>query len=414
MGLLDIFRRKLSADDFAALVIKRAQALAQPKSARYDAGEFQIHFELADGRPMMMNLHNAYRDTLAAPRAKRNGVIDKYLAGLTGGFDDERPEDVRANLMPVIRDTAMFSWVTLNSRLSGVGKPDGMPCLRPFSDDLSVALVVDSEHATKTVNPGTLLAAGLDTDAAFALAISNLRDRTTDAGMKRHGGVWASTWSDVYDASRLLLTDMIHRLAVHGEPVAAIPSRNNLFVTGSLDDEGIALIAALAADILENDTRPLSSELLVLRDGTWRPFRPNLPADIAQRLALSRYRALDSNYAEQKKLLEKIHEKEGTDLFVATYRAVQQTDTGEITSSAQWTRDVVTLLPHCDSVWLFCHQRNELLDIAWEDAMRHMPELATPYDHLSPPRYLVTRFPDDATYEALKLKATRVREIQPS
>jgi hypothetical protein len=259
-----------------------------------------------------------------------------------------------------------------------------------------------------------LLAAGLDTDAAFALAISNLRDRTTDAGMKRHGGVWASTWSDVYDASRLLLTDMIHRLAVHGEPVAAIPSRNNLFVTGSLDDEGMALIAALAADILENDTRPLSSDLLVLRDGTWQPFRPNLPADIAQRLALSRYRALDSNYAEQKKLLEKIHEKEGTDLFVSTYRAVQQTDTGEITSSAQWTRDVVTLLPRCDSVWLFCHQRNELLDIAWADAMRHMPELAMPYDHLSPPRFLLSRFPDDATYEALKLKATQVREIQPS
>jgi uncharacterized protein YtpQ (UPF0354 family) len=411
LGILDLFRKNLSKDDFAALVMQRARHAAQPVSARYDAEAFQINFELADGRMLIMQLGNAFRDTLAVPRTQRHDIIDKYLASLT---DDRRVEDVEealGRLMPVIRDTAMFGWGALSARLSGNTRAENLPCLRPFAETLSLALVLDSETATSTVSRKSLSDWGVDADDAFARALSNLRDRTSDAGMERHGGMWISTWNDVYDASRALLTDMIHRLPVHGEPVAVIPARNNLFVTGSLDDEGIARMAALAADVLETDTRPLSGQLFILRDGTWAPFDGNVPADTARRLSLTRYQRLIGIYGDQKALLEKIHEKERVDVFVASYEAAQDTDTGQITGSAQWTRGVSTLLPHCDELWLFCDLRNEVLDIAWDDAVRYIPGLAKPVDDLQPPRFLLKDFPDDLTYDALKQRATRVRQI---
>jgi len=411
LGILDRFRRTLSKDDFAGLVIRRAETIAQSVSAKYDADVFQIDFELADGRPLLMSLHNAYRDALAVPHKQRNDIVDKYLASMTDDHPDECAEDTLARLMPVIRDPAMFAWGLLSARLSGHTGTGGGPCLRPFADSLSVALVLDAEYATTTVNLKALISWGLDADAAFARALTNLRDRTSDAGMERHGGVWISTWNDVYDASRMLLTDVIHRLPVHGEPVAVIPSRNKLFVTGSLDDEGIALIATLAAGILEEEARPLSGQLLVLRDGAWTPFQGNLPAETARRLNLARYRRLIGTYDDQKALLEKVHEKEGVDVFVATYHAVEQTDTGRITGSAQWTRDVLTLLPRCDELWLFCDQRKEVLEIGWDDAVAYIPELATPVDDLDPPRFRLTDFPDDATYDALKRRAVRIRTL---
>lgn len=409
MGILDKFRRTLSRDQFAALVIRRAQVVARPISARYEAEAFQIDFELADGRPWLLNLHHAYRDTLAVPQKQQRDVVDTYLTSMTDTHCDEKPEDTLARLMPAIRDNAMFAWVKLSARLSGDTNPEFSPRLQPFAENLSVALMLDSEHATASVNAQTLGALGLDTDAAFARALSNLRDRTTDVGMERHGGNWISTWNDVYDASRMLLTDMIHRLPVRGEPVAVIPSRNNLFVTGSLDDEGIALIASLAADVLEEETRPLSGQLLVLRNGTWMPFQGNIPTATAHRLDMARYKRFIGAYGDQKRLLEKVHAKELVDVFVATYNVVEHTDTGKIVGSAQWTREVSTLVPRGDHLWLFCDRRNEVLDLEWDDAIAYIPELATPVDDLDPPRFLLTDFPDDATYEALKRIAVRVR-----
>jgi uncharacterized protein YtpQ (UPF0354 family) len=413
MGLLDLFKRKLTKDDFAALVTRRAQEKGQPKSATYDPEAFCIAFKLADGRHMTVNLQNAYRDTLAAAPGKRNEVIDQYLSALIESRTDESREETLASLMPTIRDTAMSAWALLQSRLAGFDAAKNGICMREFVGHLSVGLVVDSEHALRSANTSTLELCGLDLDGAFAQAIANLRDRTDDAGMQRHGNVWASTWNDVFDASRLLLTDMIHRLPVRGEPVIAIPTRNQLFVTGTLDDDGIAAMASVAADIIENDTRPLSEQLFVLRDGAWQAYTGTLPAETAARLALARYKRLDGVHADQKMLLDKIHEKEGLDLSVASYRAVQDTTTGEVSSSGQWTRGVATLLPRADYLRLFCNQRNEIIDVPWAEAAALLPALTTAEPLLSPPRYKVAAFPDDATYAALKARAAVVREIQP-
>ncbi|MET4674894.1 hypothetical protein [Luteibacter sp. ME-Dv--P-043b] len=411
MGLLDIFMRKPSPDSFADMVMKRAHVLSPQLSARYDDKAFQIHFDSPEGKPWTMNLHNAYRDALAASHAKRGAVIEHYLLSMTHGLADDSAEGIAANLMPVIRDTAMFDWMRLYARAAGDLSTDTGPLARTFTDNLSVALVLDSERATQTVGRGQLAIAGLDRDAAFRQAVDNLRDRTDPSGMSRQGGVWISTWNDIYDASRLLLTDMIHRLDVHGEPVAIIPSRNHLLVTGSLDAEGLERIATLAADVLEQDTRPLGDQFLLLRDGNWLPFETPLSPETARRLSLARYRRLDGAYGEQKKVLETIHEKEQTDRFVASYRAAEETHTGRIFSTAQWTRGVETLLPRGDQLLLFCDVRRELLTIDWEDAVAHIPQLAVPCADLCPPRFLLTDFPDDATYEVLKQKSLNVQPV---
>lgn len=412
MAVLDFFRRKLSADDFAAMVVTRARQTAHPDSVRYDAEEFRIHFGFADRVAHTMYLHNAYRDAQAVPASKRGEVIDGYLRSVIEAPTPDDPEESPGHLMPVVRDSAMFGWVRLTARLAGDADGDKHPAMRPFAEGLSIALVLDSEHDTRTVTPQTLASWGLDDDAALHRALANLRERTEDAGMRPLGdGVFISTWHDIYDASRILLTDMIHRLPVRGEPVAIIPSRNHLLVTGSMDDAGLMVIGALAADVLEKDSRPLSPQLLVLREGRWEPFSASLPDDLARRLSLARYQRLIATHDDQKKLLDQIHEKEGVDLFVATYKAFDTGTAEGIVGTTQWTRDVATLLPRSDRLVLFCSRRNELVFVPWNDAVPLIPGLAAPVGGLDPPRYLVVDFPNDATYDRLKTRAVQVTPL---
>ena len=42
-------------------------------------------------------------------------------------------------------------------------------------------------------------------------------------------GVWASPWRDNYDASRLVLLDLIRRHKVKGDYVAMVPNRDRCF-----------------------------------------------------------------------------------------------------------------------------------------------------------------------------------------
>jgi hypothetical protein len=82
-------------------------------------------------------------------------------------------------------------------------------------------------------------------------------------------GLFASPYADVYDSSRLLLTDAIRQLPVFGDPLAVVPTRNCLLITGTEDDDATAEMMSIAERAQAED-HPVSLRPLRLSPEGWR------------------------------------------------------------------------------------------------------------------------------------------------
>ena len=399
VGILNFFRRDLTPDRFASLAMRRMPKMGIFSDIVYNSRDFSLSFKDSRDCAMTFNLHNVFRDYQKAARGQQAGVLDKYILAFVAPADMSDRETALANLMPVIRDGATFEFARLMGRLADGEKAYKLAPSKPFFDRLLISLVVDSEHATTSVSQDKLDEWGLDFDAALKRAMDNLRDRTEPNFRVSPHGVLLSAWNDVFDASRLLLTDMLYRLPIQGDPVIAIPSRDHLLVTGGGNDKGIAELADIAVEVLETNTRPLGYRLFRLQDGQWSAFDGDLPA--SERFREARYRGTMSVYDDQKKLLDQIHEKENIDIFVASYRVFKNDKLGGFISSVQWTRDVDALLPRADYVWFYCTRVKEIVSVPWDIAVDVLGCLSRE-PHLLPERYRVGGFPSDEQMIRLK------------
>lgn len=407
MGIFDIFRRdasKLSQEKFAAIVLKQMSKVKFFRELTHNASDFCIRFKDGSGQAMTFNLHNVFKDYVRAAGKNRSGVLNTYIQAFAASVDMSNGEAALKNLMPTIRDRAMFEYGLLNGRLSGIDKASNVVPSIPFFGHLVIALVIDSEHSTTSVNSGKLAEWGVDFPGAMEIAVANLRDRTEAKFNPIGRGVFISAWSDIYDASRLLLTDMLHRLPIKGEPVIAIPSRNHLLVTGSGNEQGISDLIDIAADILASDTRPLAAQLFEFRDGAWKLFDGGEHA--REKLSKPEYLRKIGVYGDQKKLLDQVHKKEGVDVFVASYVAYDNPELGGLFGVAQLTRGVKTLLPKADYVWFYCTESKEIISVPWSAAEIAFPVLAS-QPSFYPELVLVDEFPDQ--YELAVLRSSAVQ-----
>ncbi|MFX6857792.1 hypothetical protein ABTH71_20850, partial [Acinetobacter baumannii] len=64
----------------------------------------------------------------------------------------------------------------------------------------------------------------------------------------------------------MLLTDLLYRLPLRGDPVVAVPSRNHLLVCGAKDASALERMASLVSQALETETRPSSPNLYRLEE----------------------------------------------------------------------------------------------------------------------------------------------------
>ena len=128
----------------------------------------------------------------------------------------------------------------------------------------------------------------------------------------------------------------------------------------------------------------------------WVPFQ--LPEDhgLGPRFELLRAQTFARDYDEQQASLEAIHERDGKDIFVASYSAARKEETGTIQSYCVWSKDVVALLPRTDIVYFYDDdapgEDHIVATASWERVQAVAPNLMTNQD-LCPPRYLVESFP---------------------
>jgi len=400
MGFLDRLLGVPTMDKLARDVT-RALRERDAQDLQVDLAQGEMRFRLHGGE-MKLYLGNLLHDLRRCPRAGRPALLQRFLDGMLSPDEaiPARYEDARPRLMPVVRRRDDIGIVALSaSEATDDPGKRFRPATKPLAGELVIALVCDRPTSMAYVNEHELPNWQVTFDQALADALDNLRGLPEHGGWQQIGhGVWSGEWGDAYDSSRILLPDLIHRVGVR-DPVVAVPFRNALMLTSAGNEAGIALMAQVIAEHLEDTQRWLSFQLLRLEDTQWRPHAPLVAVDDWHLLNLRNQAAV---HESQKELLDALHAKRGVDVWVASWQMLQRDDLGTLSYSV-WSDTVDTLLPHTEFIVLkpAGDAAGELLLVAWADAIGVAGDLMEATEHV-PERLRVRRFPDAAQIARLR------------
>lgn len=347
MGLFDVFSSKPSRDKFAQMVCAEAARSGLTQELVYSKRDFALLH--GEGLKQIFNLHNAYHDYCAAPKSERANVLTNYLAVLSPLEAPARYADVRPYLRPIIRNRTFPETLRLTSAARS-DEPFEDPS-RAFSEDAVVMLAFDTPETMSSVSLDQIKTWNTTFEAAFADAIENLREQGTEQFIEVAPGVFRGAWNDAYDSSRCLMLDMMHRTPAGADCVIMIPSRGCLLVASSRDLNAQRAMVSVAREALEAEQRAVSSYMYRVADGHLEVFVPQDETTVQMLTDLQRYGIADA-YQVQKELLERLHEQQQTDTFVASCQLIKSKESGRLQTYAVWTKGADTLLPKTDLVAL--------------------------------------------------------------
>lgn len=401
MGILDLFFRKPSPNKFAQIVMQAARQRGYSGAMEFDEPNFRIVM----GKGDFINLHNFYQDYCQAPRTKRDAVVAKYAHLFVPADIPASFEAARRKLLPVLRAGAFLQAAQLGPMADG-SAPNTHFAVSAFSADTVQLLAYDTEHLTRILDVKQFETWGVSVEEATATALDNLRDLASEQFVQMAPGLFASDWNDAYDSSRILLPDLVHRVAGQ-QPVAMIPTRGRMLLSASRSREDLLTLLAYARSAIDTEGRRVSTLMYEVAGGKAVPYVPE-DEEVVRAQADLRRTALQEDYAEQKTLLDKLHEGQGKDIFVASYMLFKGEDE-RMFSIASWTAGADTLLPETDRVLLLeLDERAEVkwrLDVAWADVQAIAGHLMVLEDGYQLPRWRVTAFPDAVAMKALEVRS---------
>jgi hypothetical protein len=385
---------------FARSAVEALVASGVPRDAiSYDPEHYEI--EVEDNR---WYLDGAYRQACLAWPWQRRGIVRRLAAVHLQSRRAEEPslDAVRDRLLPGVRHTWGLGFVALKARTEG-REPLDVPGL-PLGPWLRASVFVDHEQSTALVTAPDLERWGLSFEQALALASENLKARSTAPLTALAEGLYHSPWQDFYDPSRLLLPELLAPLDLRGDPVVALPSPNHLLVTGADDPAGIAAAIAFGLEVQEEEAKTISAVPLVRRGGEWVGLELPRGHPAEPLLRKARVVELSGVYAEQKALLDKLHDRDGIDVYVAEYTGSRNETTDEHTSYCVWSRGVPSLLPATEEVVFFDPARPEpqgpLARVDWDIAQFHCGGMMRRTDDALA-RFRVDAFPSDEAIAAM-------------
>jgi uncharacterized protein YtpQ (UPF0354 family) len=394
MAIIDLFSRTPSPEKFAQLLMTAAQKGGVSKPMQFDADDFRI---LVGGADQVVNLHNLYREYVTAPKHERDALLAKCVSLFVTEEVPSSFEDVKDRLMPLVRARGYCEYL----RLAQLEKSEASPftVFEPFSSDAVLMLAIDSEQSMSMVTTDNLREWGMSFDEVMTTAKDNLRDVTVDSFAEIIPGVFVSDWNDAYDSSRILLPDLAFRM--FAAPVAMVPTRGRLLLTSRHNPTGMLSMIDLALQCAEEEERTVSAVMYGFGEHGPVEFAPEEPVVMAKLESLRRQYLLE-DYGMQSKLLDRIHEQQDVDIFVATYMLIENSRMGEQYSLSTWAKDVDTLLPRTDRIVLGALGEEPRIEVRWDDLVRIAGELMVLQPEAYPDRYRVEQFPSDEQLRALK------------
>jgi hypothetical protein len=390
MGILDKFIGPPSRDKFAQLVIRSILRAGEKRRVAYDRDDFRIHPQ--DDLKTYIELEDLFDSYVAADAAARSDVMRIAVRNwfielneIPSNFDDARHD-----LLPAIHPRWHFEQSLLQLRLGGSSPPDWPYDL--LGEHFSVSLVYDLPDAVQILPEVQLEEWGVTYFDALQTACLNLAEHGEAVfGKVGDSQVYLSTTRDKYDAARLVLPDLIHEFQLNGDPVAMIPNRDQLILTGADDAEGLMLMAALAEEALKQP-EPMLAIPLRLVNNEWVDWLPPYGHPAHLPMKVLQMQSLGECCNNQKELLEKLHKQTGDKVFVASYSGMQSQETGKAFSYCVWTKGVPSLLPRTDKILFVSRPEAEDVVADWDTVESVVGNLLTPID-IYPARFRVSDFP---------------------
>ncbi|MFT7639968.1 MAG: hypothetical protein ACI9G1_001706, partial [Pirellulaceae bacterium] len=353
----------------------------------YESAEFALR-ETDQNR--VVNLTNIFAEYCSLDAEFREEHIARIVRVFFSG-EIEVPDEkdaLREHLMPKIWTRATMVMLELQQRLEGNEAPD-MP-LYPLGDHLFISLVYDLPDSMRSLSSEELEQAGLSYYEAMEAARENLADATGDF-IKIGENLYSSVTGDNYDSSRIIL-DGMNEFEVNGDRVAIIPQRDSMFMTGSDDELGLELMLRMTIDVCESQPRPLSPIPIREVDGEWESWMPPETCPSYNEFAEVVARFYGGLYADQKEILDEIHENELIDIFIANFSGLQREEDNRLLTYCVWGEGVDSLLPKTDYMMLPTAD-GLAASGKWEDVANTVGDLLQPVPELYPPRYRVREFP---------------------
>lgn len=154
--------------------------------------------------------------------------------------------------------------------------PEDAPISISFVADLIVMYVIDYPDRFEFVAARHLREAGISQDQLHELALRNLATRIPEIEMHGNYPCHMITAGGNLEATLLLHDPLWDQLAGHlpGEPMAVVPARDLLCVSGSGWDGAHAFLSSVADKYSEGQRYALSKCVLVRRAGQWQVFAP--------------------------------------------------------------------------------------------------------------------------------------------
>jgi uncharacterized protein YtpQ (UPF0354 family) len=391
MGLFDAFRGDSPQDQFAKLLLDRLKQGGETHEVAYDRESFTLCRAEDD---QTFYLGNAMAEYERASEEDRENVIRVFLSTwFTSQFTlPATLDDARTDVLVTVRDRSYFE-VDIPLCSEKLSLADGL-IYSEFAECLAVAPVYDMPTSIRSLSAEDLEAWDVTLYEVIELAKQNLREMTQECAQL--GELYVFSSGDSHDAARMLLVDVMERLEVSGAPIAMVPNREMLLVTGEDNDEGLQAMVAMAQEGLDHERR-ISSTAFRLESGNWSPWLPPEGHPLRMAFHLMRVQGQMGDYERQEELLRKRDAANCGTMFYSRFSAMQGED-GAIRTYAIWPGSGTASLPCVDYVMFMASGPDGMPShlaavAAWDEVEQLAGDLMTAED-CYPARYRVHDFPD--------------------
>jgi hypothetical protein len=398
MGFLDKLFGPPGRDTFAKLVASAIRRAGETRRILYDKGQFRLVCEGSHSN--IQFLQNGYEEYLAVPRNMRPQVVQRW-AGHWFASQKDPPaefEDASHDLLPVLRSRSYYELTRLRLALES-GEMADCP-YQIMADHLAVGLVYDLPNSMRTISQDDLDAWGVSFEEALTVAKRNLTQ--LPHSFAEVGGLYTAATNDSYDATRLLLPDLIQQFQLKGSPIATAPNRDRLFVAGEGDLAALRELAKATTEEVQH-SRMISGLALRFDGDDWRIWLPDRDHPLYTEFKNLQTRSLGHDYSEQKELLEKLHERDEVDVFVASFSGYQDKGSDLLTSVCVWGEGVLAWLPRTDKIAFAKDNNKETVLVDWDRAAEVVGTQMEPTETY-PQRFKVSKFPSSKQLAAMAEK----------
>lgn len=270
----------MSKEEFTRYFVERVEAAVKGLHLRV-VQPLQLSGKDAKGIEMTAFLGNAYTQYSANPDAL-DKIVGDQINAIKAQQDTADTKSTSA-IFAIVKPADYIANAKRQLAQAGV-KGDELPLVfEKINDDLYAFYAFDTETGMRMLTKKDLADNKLALQDLRAIAVRNMSAYFDKKGVKfrrleNTGGarLYAVSLDDNYEASILFLQKFWNKqnFDVQGEPVAFVPARNLVIVTGSGDADGLRLAGYVAAKGYKELGYAISPRGYVYREGNWRPFAP--------------------------------------------------------------------------------------------------------------------------------------------